>query len=427
MIETFTIVGGASAYTPGLVAAILHHVDRLDLDEVRLFDIDADRLDTVERLCSRMAEAAGSPFDVSATLDKSEAVDGTDALLNSSRPGGFACRRLDETVPLEFDIPGQETVGPGGFFFALRSIPEALDLADHVRESAPEAVWLNYTNPTNIVGQALHDRTDIDLLTLCDQSDEDLDAIARATGRPEAECDFECIGLNHATWYDDIAIDGEPLPEAAYDTAPPPEYDEEHKIRFRLSQSLARETPGRWPNSYLPYYFAPERFVELSRRVGPRTDAIRETLDDYYTHFAEESRRDEPDLRHHRGDEGFGDMAVDVLAALGADEPSSLVLNVPNDGTSEAFDDETLIEIRVDLDSDGVTRRPAPGIPEGHGELIEQLEVYQRRTAEAAISGAPSDLVDALATNPLVGDREIADGLLQRAESAYGTSIPAFR
>lgn len=426
MIETFTIVGGASAYTPGLVRALIHHADRLALDEVRLFDIDAQRLEVVAPLCRAMAEANGSPFEVTATTDKAEAVDGIDALLNSSRPGGFECRRIDETLPLEFGIPGQETVGPGGFFFALRSIPEALDLARHVRKRSPEAIWLNYTNPTNIVGQVLHDQTELEVLTLCDQSDEDIAAIARVIGRGDTECNFECIGLNHATWYDDVTIDGREIPNRAFEADPPRDYDEEHKLRFRLSQRFAIVNDGRWPNSYLPYYFEPEKFVELSRQVGPRTDAIVEKLDGYYRHFEREAEKEDPELERHRGDEGFGDMAVDVLAALESEQPLELVLNVPNRGMSDLFADDTLIEVRVGLDSEGVHARRQPEVPDGQEELLAQLETYQRRTAKAAVDPSQSSLVEALASNPLVGDPDLARRLLDRAENAYGSQIPIF-
>ncbi len=432
MVQTFLLVGGGSAYAPGLVNALIDQADRHDLERVRLFDIDAGRLETVATLCRRLSKANGEPFEVEATTDPVEAVRGVDALLNSSRPGGFECRLIDEQLPLEFGVPGQETVGPGGFFFALRSVPAALELASHVAEHAPDAIWLNYTNPTNIVSQALTEQTDLEVVALCDQSDEDLHAVIDSLDLEESTpYDFDCSGLNHATWYRDIRLNGEPLPEGVLEADPPDYFDEEHKLRFKMSCQMAREQGATgqlaWPNSYLPYYEWPERFVELYREEGTRTEAIMEGLGDYYAHFREQATAEEPQLRHYRGSSGFGDMAVDVLAALSSQAGDDIVLNVPNEGMSDDFARDTIVEAPVRLGKDGVERRPAPPIPESHCSLLAELEAYQRRTATAAVSGDFSAMVRALATNPLVDGDAMAEQMLDRARRAYGNELPQLK
>ena len=427
MLRNFLIVGGASAYAPGLVSSLIRESHRHDLELIRLFDIAEERLDIVARLCRRLSEAAGKPFRVEATTDQARAVEEIDILLNSSRPGGFECRQIDETLPLEFDIPGQETVGPGGFFFACRSIPAALELADHVARKSPEAIWLNYTNPTNIVGQALHDHTDLNVISLCDQFDEDLHALADALGFPKnTDYQLRCSGLNHATWYRDIRISGEAIGERAYDAQPPEYYDEEHKRRFLISAEMARSHDGIWPNSYLPYYEAPSQFVELAKQRGTRTEAILQGLNDYYKHFREEAEKSSPELKHYRGSSGFGDMAADVIAALSSDEPTELVLNIPNRGLNDEFDDATVVEAFVSVSRAGVQRNSAPPIPEKARPLLDQLEIYQRRSAQAAAGGDRDEMVRALAENPLVDDSSTAGQLLRRADDAYGGALPQF-
>ena len=425
MLRNFLLVGGASAYAPGLVQALIEESDRHDLELVRLYDIAEERLKIVEDLCSALVDHADAPFRIEATTEQSRAVQNIDLLLNSSRPGGFEARHIDETLPLEFGIPGQETVGPGGFFFALRSIPAALDLAADVERHAPDAIWLNYTNPTNIVAQALIDNTDLDVIALCDQSDEDLRAIADASGYSgDVDYSFECCGLNHATWYRDIRIGGEALDVDASDIEPPDYYDEEHKIRFRHSVSMAGDHRGWWPNSYLPYYTEPRDFVELARRQGTRTQAILEGLNDYYDHFEREARSKNPTLRHFRGSSGFGDMAADTVAALSSQPPSEIVLNVENRGVSDAFGDDTVVEARVGISVDGLQRRRAPSVPEFARPLLDELETYQRNTASAAVSGDLEQLTEALASNPLVDDTMTARKMIRRAPDAYGDALP---
>lgn len=423
MTRVLTVLGGGSAYAPGLVQALLHHAERLRLDELRLHDIDHAKLDIVFGLARRMLEAAGSPFEVVASPELDDALRGAKVVLNSTRPGGLAARHLDETLPLEFGLPGQETVGPGGFFFALRSVPYTLRVADRLLELSPDAVFLNYTNPTNIVSQALSRRTDLRFLGLCDQSDEDLETLSRATGAPQITR-FECAGLNHATWYSSLTqADGAPFRV----TAPVPSpsgLDEEHALRFELSFDLWRQDERGWPNSYLPYYTHPERFVELARRRGSRAKIIEASLPDYYAHFKEESKRETPRLQRHRGTSGFGDLAVRTLVALFDPTPHRLVLNVPNRGSVPLFGAETVVEIPIVVGETMVERSPMPAPPAFLAPLLSRLETYQSAAAEIAATRSSAGVwAEALAENPLVPDGQIARALVERARRAYGPGV----
>ncbi len=421
-MEILTVLGGGSAYTPGLLQALISHAAELPLKTVRLYDTDAARLAIVARLTAAMARNAGA-FKVEAADSLETAIRGADLVLNSTRPGGLAARRIDETLPLEFGIPGQETVGPGGFFFALRSVPEALRVAATVQASAPRAIILNYTNPSNIVTQALADRGGVNVIGLCDQSDEDLQAICHAFGR-QGRYTFRCNGLNHATWYNDILIDGAPLEEISEPLLAPQEYDQEHKLRFEFSLGLARENPGYWPNSYLPYYLFPGAFVEQARRVGPRSDVVAASLDKYYAHFEAEGKSANPQLRWYRGSAGFGDLAVTVIRALASPTPHELVLNLPNHGATPAFAADTVVETRVRVSRAGIERMAAPALPGSFTGLAAQLERYQRLTARAAAGGNREARVAALAANPLVAQESVAARMLARARQTYGALLP---
>lgn len=422
-MQTLTILGGGSAYTPGLLQALIAHAGELPLTTVRLYDTDAGHLATVARLTSALAQQAGA-FKVELASTLEAAIAGADLVLNSTRPGGLAARRIDETLPLEFGLPGQETVGPGGFFFALRSVPEALRVAATMQDLAPDAILLNYTNPSNIVTQALVDRGGIKVIGLCDQSDEDLLALCHALGRP-ARYTFRCNGLNHATWYSDVLIDGAPLAALSAPLAPPDDYDDEHKLRFELSLALARDHPGYWPNSYLPYYLFPQSFVAHAEQHGPRSDVVAASLDRYYAHFEAEGKRAQPQLKFFRGSAGFGDLAVTVIRALASSTPHELVLNLPNLGATATFAHDTVIETRVRVSSAGIERLPAPRLPTSFYGLAKKLERYQRLTAKAAAGGDSQGRVAALAANPLVGKPLLAARMLSQASDRYGGWLEA--
>jgi 6-phospho-beta-glucosidase len=422
-MQILSILGGGSAYTPGLLQALIQHAAELPLKTVRLYDTDAARLAIVAQLTSAMARNA-AVFKVEVADSLEAAIEGADLILNSTRPGGLEARRIDETLPLEFDIPGQETVGPGGFFFALRSVPEALRVAAKVQALAPQALILNYTNPSNIVTQALIDQGGVKVIGLCDQSDEDLQAIVQAVGA-QGPYDFRCNGLNHATWYSDIRLNGAPLGEISAPLVAPPEFDEEHKLRFEFSRRIAEENPGYWPNSYLPYYLFPAAFVAQAARVGPRSDVVAASLARYYAHFESEGKSAAPQLRTYRGSAGFGDLAVKVIRALASPTPHELVLNLPNQDATSAFAADTVIETRLRVSREGIERMAVPELPTPFTDLASQLEHYQRLTAQAAANGNPQAQIAALAANPLVGEETLARSMLARAREVYGDLLPS--
>jgi 6-phospho-beta-glucosidase len=198
----------------------------------------------------------------------------------------------------------------------------------------------------------------------------------------------------------------------------------EHQLRFELSQKMALETPGYWPNSYLPYYTAPDQFVSLAREQGPRSDTIVAKLPSYYAHFREEAVKEAPHLQHHRGTAGFGDLAVMVIEALKTAAGKTLVLNVPNRGTTDLFAQDTVMEAQGQLSVNGWQRQPAPSIPPNRLALLKQLETYQHLAALAGRTGQTNDIIDALEANPLVGSQAKAQALWKLAQAQYGALLP---
>src|SRR2546427_5323491 len=152
------VVGGGSTYPPELVEGFVTRGDRLPVDELVLLDIDPERLAIVGALAERMMRRAGWAGRLGLTGDRREAIDGADFVIVQLRVGGNKARYRDETIPLEFDVIGQETTGAGGFAKALRTVPVVLELAELTAEiGAPGAWFVDFTTPTGLVTQALMD------------------------------------------------------------------------------------------------------------------------------------------------------------------------------------------------------------------------------------------------------------------------------
>jgi 6-phospho-beta-glucosidase len=150
-------IGGGSSYTPELVEGFIKRYERLPVRELWLVDIPEgkEKLKIVGNLAKRMVAKAKIPMQIHLTLDRREALKDADFVTTQIRVGGLKARILDESIPLQFGVLGQETNGPGGLFKALRTIPVILDICQDIKELCPDAWLINFTNPAGIVTEAV--------------------------------------------------------------------------------------------------------------------------------------------------------------------------------------------------------------------------------------------------------------------------------
>ncbi len=412
MALKIAIIGGGSAYAPGLINAFIQQADAFAGAEIALMDIATEELDIVHQLGHRLVAAAGVDLTITATTDRQAAIAGADYVLTTFRQGGFQARHQDESIPLRHNVIGQETIGPGGFFFAMRTLPVIKSLLQEIEQLAPSAVLVNYTNPTQIVAEAVTHFSDVPCISICDQSSEDKENVLHALNRPHASVVLESIGLNHATWSTRFEIDGEDgvkvMLRHADEVLARDDVTERVKRQFRLTREY-----GRLPNSYLQYYYYWEETV-AEAQAAPRTRAqvIMDTLPSYYAHFEEQILADVPRLTHMRGGSLFGDMAVDVLRGLVQQDGSIHTLNVPNRSAITSFAPDRIVEVPARLERAGATplvQEPLP--PEVMG-LLQMLAAYQWLAAHAIWQGDRKAHEHALAANPLVLSLPLAQTLL---------------
>ncbi|RIK25797.1 MAG: 6-phospho-beta-glucosidase, partial [Chloroflexi bacterium] len=143
------VIGGGSTYTPELVNGFLQRAESFPLRELWLMDVDAERLRVVGGFAQRMV------FKIFLTTNRREALQGASYVTTQLRVGMMPARRNDEYLGKRHGLIGQETTGVGGMAKALRTIPVILDIANDMRELAPNAMLANFTNPAGIVTQAL--------------------------------------------------------------------------------------------------------------------------------------------------------------------------------------------------------------------------------------------------------------------------------
>jgi 6-phospho-beta-glucosidase len=418
------VIGGGSAYVPGFLKALLHRKDAFEGWSVVLQDIDLEHLDLIARLGARMARAAGATLEVRGEPDRPAALDGADFVLTSFRQGGFEMRHLDESIPLRHGLIGHETVGPGGLAYAMRTIPEAKAIAAEVSSLCPSAWVLNYTNPTNLVTEAVVHHTGVRILGLCDQAPGDARLFARLLGC-KTPPELRSLGLNHATWGVVLRSGGEDLLPRLRSEAPAllarPDLSFEERLQVELAGRF-----GRMPSKYDIYYFFPERTVVHARRQPlTRARVVLAELPGIFAHLREQAAAEMPVVTRHRGGADFGDFAVDILAALSGAGDTVEPLNVRNDGWIDDLEPGLVVEVPCRIGRDRVEPMAMGRLPDPGSDFIRDLAPYQRLAAQAGWEGNGDDAVEALAHNPLVRDRDRAAAVWKDLVDGSGEWIPA--
>ena len=161
------VIGGGSTYTPELAGGFIEYHSELSVRELCLMDIDEQRLHIVGGFVRRMFAHASLDIQVELTTDLRTALEGSDFVITQIRVGGLAARELDERIPLSHGVIGQETTGPGGWAKALRTIPVILDIARRMKEIAPMAWLINFTNPSGLITEAICRHSEVRVIGLC--------------------------------------------------------------------------------------------------------------------------------------------------------------------------------------------------------------------------------------------------------------------
>lgn len=438
------ILGGGGFRTPLVYGALLGDRSERRITEVWLHDVDEDRLDTITAVLHSMAGAVDHPPRVRTGTDLDAALEGADFVFFAVRTGGLAGRTADERVALELGLLGQETVGPGGISYGLRTVPVALHVAHRVAAVAPQAWVINFTNPAGLVTEAMSAVLGHRVVGICDSPIAMARKAVRLLGLEGSETRLDYVGLNHLGWLRAVTVGGEDrLPELLGDEARLARMEEGRLFGTEWLRSL-----GAIPNEYLYYYYftreavaqalaaeqtrgeylvaqqaafyAPARRSPTDPVGAPFAEWERVRLDRNATYMrearAEGEERDDDDAQGG----GYEGVALALMAAIARDEPAELILNVRNGSTVPGLPADAVVEVPCRVDRNGPAPHPAAAL-EGHQlGLVQQVKAVDRLVIEAAVTGDAAVAVKAFALHPLVDSVTVARQLL----AGYRARVP---
>lgn len=425
-----SVIGGGSTYTPELIGGFLARTTGLPVADLWLMDVLPDRLAVVGGFAQRMVAAQGSPFAVHLTTDRREAIQGASYVITQLRVGWMEARRQDEYLGRRHGLIGQETTGIGGMANALRTIPIILEIAEEIRELAPRALLVNFTNPAGLVTEALcRLAPDVSSVGVCNVAvtfkQEVLMALEKRLGCAvdPRRAELDTLGLNHLTWHRGLRVDGEDVWSQVLDSYleqlardPAPEFEPE------LIRSL-----GMIPNYYLTYYYDTERHLASQQQKTPaRAEQVRRIEERLLGLYVDPNRTELPAELTQRGGAYYSTVAGQLLRAHHDGLGETHVMNVPHRGAIPGWPADWVLELPCKVGRAGIEPMPGEPLPPACSELVARVKQYELLTIEAAVRGDRSAAARALCVHPLGPKEDRVQVVLEDILQTHRAYLPRF-
>jgi alpha-galactosidase len=274
-----TMFGAGSGFTPRLMSDVIQ-IPNNQGGTIALVDIDSQRLDTMAKLVSKLiAERGANSWKVVASTDRRKVMKDSDYLINCIEVSGLSCVKFDNDIPLKYGIDQciGDTMGPGGLFKGLRTVPVWLDILRDAEELCPRALVLNYTNPMSMLCLAAGRTSSMQIVGLCHSVQGTSHLLAQRAGIDYKEMEWECAGINHLAWFTKLEHKGKDLypllkKKAQQDLAgkPSDKNDADDLVRKNMMLhfgAFITESSGHL-SEYLPYYRKNKSALKQFAREG---------------------------------------------------------------------------------------------------------------------------------------------------------------
>jgi len=375
--------------------------------ELVLMSRTRPKLDRMEAFVKRVIEENDLPAAVRSTLDRREALDGADYVIVMIQVGGVDAFRMDYEIPLKYGVDQciGDSLGPGGIFRGLRTIPVLVDIARDMEELCPEALLLNYANPMAACCYALGKATSVQYIGLCHGVQTTLDLISRYVDVPKDRIDFLCAGINHMAWFVSLKDkrDGRDLNPILRENIEKPEYYVNEKVRAEVMRHFGyfmTESTGHL-SEYVPWFRSHDRALAVycdQPDFGGASGA-------YYKYCAmiAEKYKDVDYLALE--DPTIKARSVEycsyILEAAQTDVPFRLNGNVKNEGYITNLPEGCCVEVPVFVDGRGFHPARVGDLPPQCAALNRTNITVQELAVEAGLTGDPEYAMQALAMDPL--------------------------
>lgn len=419
------IAGGGSTYTPGIVITLLENIEEFPVRQIKLYDNDAERQRILAEACKIIIAERAPEVEFAYTTDPKEAFTDVDFVMAQLRVGKYPMRESDEKIPLKYDVVGQETCGPGGIAYGMRSIGPIIEMIDYMERYSPNAWLLNYSNPAAIVAEATRRlRPNSKIINICDMP-VCLEAIMARVLKLNSRKDMEVryYGLNHFGWWTSVKDkDGndlmkkikEHISERGYtEDIPAGQHKEESWLEaMRAGKELLEIEPDTLPNTYLKYYLMADETVQHSNKDYTRANEVMDRREKSIFETCNKIIADGKSEGCGIESSEHSSYIIDLAKALAYNTKERMLLIVENKGAIENFDRTAMVEIPCIVGKDGYEPLVMGSIPTFQKGLMEQQAASEKLTVEAWIEGSYQKLWQAITMSKTVPSAKVAKLIL---------------
>ena len=429
-------IGGGSSYTPELIEGFIKRYDEFPMTEYWLVDCELgkEKCEIIYEMTKRMFKKAGIDVDVHWTLDRREALKDADFVTTQFRVGGLDARDKDETIPLKYDVIGQETNGPGGMFKGLRTIPVIFDIIKDCEELCPNAWIISFTNPSGLNAEAVFRHTNWKKFVGLCNGPIGLEKSIRALLQVKDDDDFKITiaGLNHMCFATDVQVNGQKMTEKIIELATSQHMTEELKniADIPYPNEFIRGLKYS-PIGYLRYYMEKAEMLEHCKQtalVGQnRAKVVKKVEHDLFEKYKDVNLCEKPKELELRGGAYYSDAACNLICSIYNDKHDIQVVDTLNNGAITNMPDDVVVEVSSVITKDGPVPVHVGDLPIQCIGLCQQLKAYEIMTSNVAVSGNYDDALYAMTYNPLVQDVSKAKPILDEMLEAHKEYLPEFK
>jgi len=410
-----TLIGaGSVVFTRNLCSDILL-TPVLQESTIALMDIDPARLAQARDLVQALVDQRGLKAQVVATTERREAVQDADYVITTFQQGGLDAYALDIEFPQRYGVEQcvGDTLGPGGVFRALRTIPVLIDLCRDLDDLAPDALLINYVNPMAANCWAVDVATGRPCVGLCHSVQGTSEMLAAWIGVSYEEVAFLCAGINHQSWFLEFRRGDEDLYPLLWEAIGRPEVYAQEPVRIELMKYFGyfvTESSGH-ASEYVPYFRKNARMVNedlVPRFKDPANHWFDFGRTGGYLRYCV-SRLTEAQKEYQELLAGIGDLPTRrtheygsyIVEAMETNRPARINGNVPNWGLIDNLPQGCCVEVPCLVDSNGIQPTTIGALPTQLAALNRTNVNVQELIVEAALTGDTDAVYHAVMLDPL--------------------------
>ena len=427
-------LGAGSFFLNSLLPDILS-IPGADTGEIALVDIDTDRLDLAAKVSEKIIAKMNKNWTVTATPDRRTVLAGAHYIVNCIEVSGTDCVAWDNDIPAKYGVDQciGDTIGPGGLFKALRTVPVFLEVLKDIEQLCPNAYVLNYTNPMSILCLAATRASTVKTVGLCHSVQSTSRQLADYLSTPYQELKWNCGGINHLAWFTELSHNGDNLyPKLNQIAADKGETYEKDPVRFDIMQHLGlfvTESSGHL-SEYVPYYRKRPELIKQHCRDGylgeSRFYATNWPI--WRTNFYDRRAKQitgEEDLPTER----TWEYASYIIQAIETNAPCVIYGTVPNTHLIDNLPTDGMVEVACLCDRNGITPTHFGKPPPQCAALCDwHMRMYDL-AATACIEKSKEAATHALTLDPLTAAVCSPAEIKQMTEEMFDTQkqyLPGF-